>query len=95
LSKQGDSVALVRKHLWITQAAMGRLLGVHPQTVSDWERGGDSFYPTTGSATTPFAESQHAADTNSGEAEPDTTTIGSTAASDTPFRKFPLRASGD
>ncbi len=72
MSKQRDSVALVRKHLRITQAAMGRLLGVHPQTVSDWERGGDSIYPTTGSATTLFAESQHAADTRSGEAEPDT-----------------------
>lgn len=31
--------ATARKHIRFTQVEMGLLMGAHPQTVSDWERG--------------------------------------------------------
>lgn len=35
----GGEVAAVRTGLGMTQAQLGQLLGVHPLTVSKWERG--------------------------------------------------------
>ena len=35
----GGEIAQVRKDLGMTQAQLGQLMGVHPLTVSKWERG--------------------------------------------------------
>lgn len=39
MKRNEHSVLAVRRHLKLTQVAFARLLGVHSQTVSDWERG--------------------------------------------------------
>ena len=38
LSREAAAVLQVRRQLGITQSALARLIGVHPMTVSRWER---------------------------------------------------------